>query len=160
MQRSAILLFCSVQESECLCFLAELWLFSANFSSIWFLLMSWKESKGCSGASCWTRLVWAFGKKFQDAPILRSMRLIWSLSDGCVCSLVSDSLWPRGLQPTRLLCPSRQEWWNGLPFPCPGDHPDAGIKPVSPASPALAGRFFTTEPPGKPIWVVAALPFK
>ena len=43
---------------------------------------------------------------------------------------------------------SRQEYWSGLPFPPPGDLPNPGIKPVSPA---LAGRFFTTEPPGKPI---------
>ena len=40
----------------------------------------------------------------------------------------------------------RQEFWSGLPFPYPGDLPDLGIKP---ASPALAGGFFTTEPPGK-----------
>ena len=45
---------------------------------------------------------------------------------------------------------SRQEHWSGLPFPIPGDLPDPGIELVSPASPALAGRFFTTEPPGKP----------
>ena len=38
------------------------------------------------------------------------------------------------------------EW---LSFPPPGDLPDLGIEPTSPASPALAGRFFTTEPPGK-----------
>ena len=41
----------------------------------------------------------------------------------------------------------RQEYWQGLPFPSPGDLPDPGIEPVSPA---LAIRFFTTEPPGKP----------
>ena len=39
---------------------------------------------------------------------------------------------------------SRQEYWNGLPFPSPGDLLDPGIKPVSLASPALAGGFFTT----------------
>ena len=44
----------------------------------------------------------------------------------------------------------RQECWRGLPFPSPGDLSDSGIEPVSPVSPALAGRFFTTEPPGKP----------
>ena len=38
----------------------------------------------------------------------------------------------------------RQEHWNGLPFPSPGDLPDPGIKPVPPASPELAGGFFTT----------------
>ena len=38
----------------------------------------------------------------------------------------------------------QQECWSGVPFPSPGDLPDPGIKPVSPASPALAGRFLTT----------------
>ena len=46
---------------------------------------------------------------------------------------------------------SRQKYWAGLPFPTPGDLPDPGIKPVSLASPALAGGFFTSEPPGKPV---------
>ena len=45
---------------------------------------------------------------------------------------------------------SRQEYWNGLPFPSPEDLLYPGIIPLSPMSPALAGRFFTTEPPGKP----------
>ena len=37
---------------------------------------------------------------------------------------------------------SRQEYWNGLPFPSPGDLPDPEIEQTSPVSPALAGRFF------------------
>ena len=45
----------------------------------------------------------------------------------------------------------RQEYWSGLPCPPPGDLPDPGIKPRSPAPPALAGGFFTTETPGKPL---------
>ena len=44
----------------------------------------------------------------------------------------------------------QEEYWSGLPFPCPGGLPDPGVEPTSPASPALAGRFFTSEPPGKP----------
>ena len=44
---------------------------------------------------------------------------------------------------------SRPEYWSGWPCPLPGDLPDPGVEPVSPASPALAGGFFTTEPPGK-----------
>ena len=40
---------------------------------------------------------------------------------------------------------SRHEYWNGLPFLSPGDLPDPGIKPASPVSPALAGKFFTTS---------------
>ena len=43
---------------------------------------------------------------------------------------------------------SRQEYWNGLPFPPPGDHPDPGIEPTSLLSSALVGGFFTPEPPG------------
>jgi len=42
---------------------------------------------------------------------------------------------------------SRQEHWSGLPFSPPGHLPNPGIER---ASPALAGRFLTTEPPGKP----------
>ena len=42
---------------------------------------------------------------------------------------------------------SQQEYWSGLPFPSPGDLPKSGIEP---ASPALAGEFFTSQPPGKP----------
>ena len=42
---------------------------------------------------------------------------------------------------------SRQEYWSGLPFSSPEDLPDPGIKPTFPA---LAGGFFTTEPPEKP----------
>ena len=41
----------------------------------------------------------------------------------------------------------RQEYWSGLPFPPPGDLPELGIEP---ASPALAGRYFTPETPGNP----------
>ena len=46
----------------------------------------------------------------------------------------------------------KQEYWSGLPFSFPGDLPDLRIEP---ASPALAGRFFTTESPVKP-----HIPFK
>ena len=43
---------------------------------------------------------------------------------------------------------SRQEYWSGLPFPAPGDPPRPETEPTSPA---LPGRFFTAEPPGKPL---------
>ena len=43
-----------------------------------------------------------------------------------------------------------QEYWSGLPFHSPGDLPDPGIEPTSPA---LACGFFTSEPPGKPCGV-------
>ena len=44
----------------------------------------------------------------------------------------------------------RQEYWSGLPFPSPGDLSKPGTETMSPVSPALAGRFSTTDPPGKP----------
>ena len=40
---------------------------------------------------------------------------------------------------------SRQEYWNGVAFPPPMDLPNSGIKPMSLASPTLAGGFFTTS---------------
>ena len=69
----------------------------------------------------------------------------------CVCSvasIVSKSLWPCGLSPTRLLCPwgfSRQEYWSGFPCPPPGYPPHPRIKPAFLLIPALSGRFFTTS---------------
>ena len=45
----------------------------------------------------------------------------------------------------------RQESWSGLPCPPPGHLPDPGIEPTSLMSAALAGGFFTTEPPSKSI---------
>ena len=42
---------------------------------------------------------------------------------------------------------SRQEYWSGLSFPSPGDLPDPGIKP---RSPALLADSLPSEPPGKP----------
>ena len=42
---------------------------------------------------------------------------------------------------------SRQEYWSGLLFPSPGDLPNPGIKP---GSPALQADALPSEPPGKP----------
>ena len=43
---------------------------------------------------------------------------------------------------------SRQEQWSVLPFPSPGDLPDPGIEP---GSPAWQADFLASEPPGKPL---------
>ena len=48
---------------------------------------------------------------------------------------------------------SRQEYWSGLPFPSPGDLPDPGIKPMSPA---LEADALPSEPPGKPLSIKLA----
>ena len=82
----------------------------------------------------------------------RSNRNFRRLKRGCVlnCSVVSDSCvtpWTVAHQAPLSLGFSRQEHWSGLPFSPPGHLPDPGIEP---SSPALAGRFLSTEPPGKP----------
>ena len=58
--------------------------------------------------------------------------------------------WTIALQAPLSMGFPRQEYWSGLSFPSPGDLPDPGIQPASPTSSALAGGFFTAEPPGKP----------
>ena len=73
----------------------------------------------------------------------------------CLLLLFSRSVVANSVTPWTATCPaplstglSRQEYRSGLPFPPPGDLPDPGIEATSPAR---AGRFFTTEPPGKPV---------
>ena len=46
---------------------------------------------------------------------------------------------------------SRQEYWNGLPFPSPVDLPDPGVEP---RSPAFQVKSLPSEPPGKPNWIL------
>ena len=66
-----------------------------------------------------------------------------------LCPSLCDSL-DSALQAPLSMESSRHEYWSGLPFPPPGDLPDAGIELTSLVSPALTGRFFTIEPPTKP----------
>ena len=72
---------------------------------------------------------------------------------GCVLSHAQlfVTLWTVASQVPQSPEFSRQEYWSGLPFPPPGDLPRPGTEPLSLAFPALASRFFTTAPPGKPI---------
>ena len=54
---------------------------------------------------------------------------------------------------------SRQECWSGLPFPSPGDLPDPGIEP---GSPALQADALLSEPPGKQeisVWILMLFKF-
>ena len=58
--------------------------------------------------------------------------------------------WTVALQAPLSMEFSGQAYCSGLPFPPPGDLPNPGIKTVSLVPPALAGRLFTTVPPGSP----------
>ena len=90
---------------------------------------------------------------------------MWVISvNVCVCvkSLshvqLFVTLWTVACQaPLSMGFSSGQEYWSRLSFPPPGDLPYLGIKP---AYLALAGRFFTTEPPGKPILMDTTLQIK
>ena len=108
---------------------------------------------------------------FSDFPVslslLRTLLTVWAHPHNpgssphlkrCVCMCVRErellsrvqlfvTPWTVAHQALLSMAFPRQEYWSGLSFPSPGDLPDSGIKP---GSPALAGRFFTTEPPGKP----------
>ena len=72
----------------------------------------------------------------------------------CVCACVLScvrlfaALWTVTWQAPLSMGCSKKEYWSELPFPPPGCLSNPGIEP---ASPELAGRFFTTEPPEKPL---------
>ena len=74
----------------------------------------------------------------------------------CMCMLSHLQLfvtpWTVALQAPLSMRFSRQEYWSGLSFLPPGDLLHPGIDFTCPASPALAGRFFTTEPREKPLF--------
>ena len=87
--------------------------------------------------SLW-KTVWRFRKKLKvEIPCVLS------------CSVTSNSAtpWTVARQAPLSMRLSWQEYWSGLPFPPPGDLSDPWTEPMSPA---LAGGFFTTEPPGSP----------
>ena len=63
---------------------------------------------------------------------------------GLSCVQLFATPWTVAHQAPLFMGFSWQEYWNGLPFPPPGDLPDRGIKLASLVSPVLAGRFFAT----------------
>ena len=83
---------------------------------------------------------------YQNFPRNTLMKM-WSewKSLSCVWPFVTQ--WTAAHQAPLSMEFSRQEYWSGLPFPSPGDLPDPGIQPRSPALPADS---LPTEPAGKP----------
>ena len=63
------------------------------------------------------------------------------------CVQLFATLWTVVFQAPLSMGFSTQEYWSGLPLPTPGDLPNLGIEPVSPA---LQADSLPTEPPGKP----------
>ena len=110
---------------------------------LWFL--SVRENR----YSYWLFLKWS-GVKWTSPKqgisiLISSLLTVRGHIRACVfrSSVVSDSLWPPqavARQTPLSLGFSQQEYWSGLSFPPPGDLPDTGIEPTSPA---LASGFFT-----------------
>ena len=92
----------------------------------------------------WDKWWWMFPSVFLGIILHCFVLPIVCVPCPTLCNLRNCS--PPGFSMER----SRQKYWSGLLFPTPGDIPDPGIEPMSLASPALAGRFSTTVPPGRP----------
>ena len=61
-----------------------------------------------------------------------------------------ETPWTVAQQPPLSMEFSRQEYWSGLSCPPPGDLPNTGMEPTTPASPALTNEFFTTSATREP----------
>ena len=88
---------------------------------------------------------------FVHFPIFKHMQ-IYVLYSIAQCRTLQTQ-WTVASQAPLSMGLSWQEYWTGLPSPSPGDLPDPGTERVSSVAPALAGRFFTTELPGKALYV-------
>ena len=116
------------------------------------LLCPWDSPGNHTGVDCHALLQGIF--QTQGSNLCLSCLLHWQagslpLSErgsevAQLCPTLCDPM-DGGYQAPPSMGFSRLEFWSGLPFPSPGDLPDSGIKL---ASPALAGGFVTTEPPG------------
>ena len=84
-----------------------------------------------------------------DAQIILMNKLIvkYSIVKSLSCVRLFVTLWAVAYLASLSMGFSRQEYWSRLPFPSPGELPDPGIEP---RSPALEADALTSEPPGKP----------
>ena len=104
----------------------------------------------CENASFWASPLICIVKataEVRNLPLLNFLFYIWGLLFSHQVWLFATP-WTIAHQVPLFKGFPSQEYWNGLPFPSPGDLSNPGIKP---ASPPLAGRFFTIEPLWKPI---------
>ena len=83
-------------------------------------------------------------EKISERVYKRKVRVRMLVAQSCLTFVTP---WTVGHQAPLSMGFPRQEYWSGLPFPSHGALPDPGLELESPA---LAGGFFTTDPPGKP----------
>ena len=100
-------------------------------------------SRGSSRPRNWTWVSCIAGRRFTvwATIVYWLIVVVWSPSR----VWLSVTPWTVACQAPLSMRFSRQEYWSSFLFPTPGDLPKPGSEPVSPA---LAGRFFITEPPG------------
>ena len=84
------------------------------------------------------------------------LSVVMLVTKSCLALFLPHGLQPLHSPPPHKAPPSmgfpRQEHWSELSFPYPGDLPNLGTEP---GSPVLAGRLFTTEPPGKHLYLLS-----
>ena len=91
--------------------------------------------------------------KLENTRVLRQYMFLGKYKNMChgggdlisqLC-LIFVTPWTVACQAPLAMRSSKQEYWNGLPVPSPGDLPDPGIEPKFPMAPAFAGGLFTTS---------------
>ena len=123
-----------------------------------FIFSSWPLYEGTMITSnlpqrTWSLGLWTSPKVTQNLPRIYMPPELMVLSESEVNSLshvrLFAALWTVAHQAPPSMGFSRHKYWSRLPFPSPGDFPDPGIEP---RSPALQADTLTSEPPGKPQW--------
>ena len=138
--------------------LSGVWLFEIPWTVVSQTLLSMGFSRQDTGVGCHSLLQGSswLRDRTQVSLIAGRFFIIWVTREAnrhCEVkwshSVVSDSLRPHGLvayQVPPSMGFSRLEYWSGLPFPSPGDPPDPGIEP---GSPAFQADTLTSEPSKK-----------
>ena len=104
-----------------------------------------------NGSNYWGKEKNLLNAWVRNSKILQSFTNVNISASVLSCDLLFAAPWTVACQAPPSVGFSRQEYWSRLFFPSPGDLLGPGIKPTSHVSPALAGGFFTIEPPGKPL---------
>ena len=107
------------------------------------------HAPSCSTVSCMRMEAFVCSGHSCTSDPGRVPSVLWAHAQSLSCVPLFATPWTEACQAFLSVGFPRKECWSGLPFPFPGDLPNPGIKPMSPEFPALAGGFFTTEPPGK-----------
>ena len=119
------------------------------FNRMWKLLQK-RNSFKCIRKKCLFYSIYFRNQRRKRHSHFYFMKLVCIHAQSLSHVWLFATLWTLANEATVSMGFSRQEYWNGLPFPPPRDIPDPGIKSESPASLALSGILFTPEPPGKP----------